>query len=147
MSNGRFNRTPDTELRIAASGALTPGGAGSTANTTAVAIGSVGAGDEDLGLLLNVTALAGTHDASNYLQLQLQASTDNSTFKTVETVSLNTADAAGENQTGANLLAINTREIVEAVGNENAAYYRILATQVGTTATAATFSAYFVKGV
>jgi len=143
MGNGRFNRTPDAELQIVAPATtLTPA---TTANSTGVAIGSIGIGDADLGLLINVESLTGTHDASNYIQLQLQASDDDSTYVTLETLALNTADVSAENQTGANLLAINSREITEAV--VDATHYRILATRTGTTGTAVVFSAYFVKGV
>lgn len=145
MSNGRFNRIVDAELQIVAPATtLTPA---TTANSTGVAIGSVGSGDADIGLLINIESLTGTHDGSNYIQLQLQASDDNSTYVTLETLALNTADAADENQTGANLLALNTREIVEALGNSDATHFRILSTRVGTTGTAVVFSAYFVKGV
>lgn len=140
MSNGRLNRTIDTELRIANAATLTPGGAGSTANTTAVAIGSVGSGDADIELLINVETLTGTHGASNYIQLQLQASSDNSTFYTVTTATVVTIE------TGAIVLGLNTREITDVVGSQNSAYYRILGTQAGTTATAITLSAWFGKG-
>ena len=144
MGNGRFNRTVDSELQIVAAGTtITPA---TTANTTGVYIGSLGVGDYDFGLLINIESLTGTHDASNYIQLQLQASADNSTYVTLETLALNTADVSDENQTGANLLAINTREIFEAVPT-GATYFRIYATRTGTTGTAAVFSAHFVKGV
>lgn len=143
MSNGRVNRAVDASLQIVAAGTtLTPA---TTANSTAVAIGSIGSGDLDLGLMINIESLTGTHDASNFITLQLQASADNSTFVTLETIALPTADVADENQTGANLLAINTREISEAVSG--AGYYRILATRTGTTGTAVVFSAHFVEGV
>ena len=143
MSNGRFNRAVDSSLQIVAAGTtLTPA---TTANSTGVAIGSIGSGDLDLGVMINIESLTGTHDASNYIQLQLQASDDDSTYVTLETLALNTADASAENQTGANLLAINTREIVEAV--VDATHYRILATRTGTTGTAVVFSAHFVEGV
>ncbi len=143
MGNGRFNRAVDSSLQIVAAGTtLTPA---TTANSTGVAIGSIGSGDLDLGIMFNIESLTGTHDASNYIQLQLQASDDDSTYVTLETLALNTADASAENQTGANLLAINTREIVEAV--VDATHYRILATRTGTTGTAVVFSAHFVEGV
>lgn len=143
MSNGRWNRLPDAELQIVAPATtLTPA---TTANSTGVAIGSLGSGDAALGLMFNIESLTGTHDASNYIQLQLQVSDDNSTYVTLETLALNTADAAAENQTGANILAINSREIEEAV--TDVTHYRILATRTGSTGTAVVFSAYFVKGV
>jgi len=143
MGNGRFNRAVDSSLEIVAAGTtLTPA---TTANSTGVAIGSVGSGDLDLGIMFNIESLTGTHDGSNYIQLQLQASDDNSTYVTLETLALNTADVSDENQTGANLLAINTREIDEAVSG--ATHYRILSTRVGSTGTAVVFSAHFVEGV
>lgn len=140
MANGRMDRTIDTDLRIVNAATLTPGGAGSTANTTAVQIKGAGAGDEDIELLVSVETLTGTHDASNYIQLQLQASSDNSTFYTVTTATIVTIE------TGAIVLGLNTREITDVVGSENATYFRILGTQAGTTATAIKLSAWFGKG-
>jgi len=138
----RFNRIPDEELKIAGSKTLTPGGDGSTANTTAVAIGSVGAGDEDLELIVNITALAGTHDASHYMTLTLEAGeTSGGTFYDVKSIQL------AEIATGVNKVAFNTQQIIDSVGSSDAAYYRIKATQTGTTATAITLDAYFSRGV
>lgn len=132
---GRFNRTPDTELLVAASTAVT-----TTASTTAVNITSIGAGEEDLGLMLNVTVATGTFDASNHYTVELLASeTSGGTYYTV------TNDIV--NVVGAKLVAFNTRQVVAAVGSTSAAYYKLTVTKVGTTATALTLSAYIVKGV
>jgi hypothetical protein len=131
---GRFNRTPDTELKVAASTAIT-----TTASTTAVNILSIGAGEEDLGLMLDVTAVAGTFDASNYYTVELLASeTSGGTYYPV------TNDIV--NVVGAKLVAFNTRQVVDAVGSSNAAYYKLAVTKVGSTATGVTLSAYIVKG-
>lgn len=131
---GRFNRTPDTELKVAASTAVT-----TTASTTAVNILSIGAGEEDLGLMLDVTVATGTFDASNHYTVELLASeTSGGTYYTV------TNDIV--NVIGAKLIAFNTRQVVDAVGSSNAAYYKLTVTKVGTTATALTLSAYIVKG-
>lgn len=134
---GRFNRTPDTDLEIASSVEYT-----ATGTSTAVAIPSAGAGDNDMDLILNVSALGGTHDASNYFKLELEASDDNATFAIVDGFAVTTDTIA----TGANLFAINFRQITEAVGNQDAGYYRLNVTKVGTTATGATLSASFAKG-
>ena len=136
---GLFNRIPDTELQIAASAAYT-----ATTTSTAVNITSVGCGDEDLGIMLNVTALAGTHDSSNYFSVVLEAGeTSGGTYYIVDGFKIQSDVIA----TGANLFALNTRQITEAVGSQNAVYFRIVVTKVGTTATSATLSAHFVKGV
>lgn len=132
---GRFNRTPDTELLVAASTAVT-----TTASTTAVNITSIGAGEEDLGLMLNVTAVAGTFDASNYYTVELLASTaSGGTYYTV------TNDIV--NVVGAKLINFSTRQVVDAVGSTSASHYKLTVTKVGSTATGVTLSAYVVKGV
>lgn len=131
---GRFNRAVDTELQVAPSTAIT-----TTASTTAVAIPSVGAGEEALELMLDVTVATGTFDASNHYTVELLASeTSGGTYYTV------TNDIVSA--IGAKLIAFNTRQVVEAVGSQNAAYYKLTVTKVGTTATALTLSAYVVKG-
>lgn len=132
---GRFNRTVDTELQVAPSTAIT-----TTASTTAVNITSIGSGEEDLGLMLDITVATGTFDASNYYTVELLASeTSGGTYYTV------TNDIVTE--VGAKLIAFNTRQVVDAVGSQNAAYYKLTVTKVGTTATAVTLSAYVAKGV
>lgn len=134
---GRYNRTPDADLVVAASAEYT-----ATGTSTAVNIPSVGAGDNDFDLILNVSALGGTHDASNHFKFELQASDDNATFVIVDGFAVTTDVIA----VGANLFAINMRQIWEAVGNQDAAYFRLNVTKVGTTATGATLAASFAKG-
>ena len=129
------NRTYDSQLEVAASTAVT-----TTASTTAVNILSIGCGDKDLGLLLNVTVATGTFDASNYYTVELLASeTSGGTYYTV------TNDIVMA--TGSKLVAFNTRQVAAAVGTQNAAYYKLTVTKVGTTATALTLSAQVVRGV
>ena len=133
----RFNRAVDEDLKIVASTAFT-----TTATSTPVAIGSVGSGDEDLGIMLNVTLLDGTHDGSNYYTVDVKAGeTSGGTFYTVASI------LSTDTELGANLLSINTREIVDAVGSTDAAYYEVTVTKTGSTATGITLSAHFVKGV
>jgi len=129
------NRTYDTELQVAASTAVT-----TTASTTAVAIPSIGCGDEDLNLVLNVTVATGTFDASNYYTVELLASeTSGGTYYTV------TNDIVMA--VGSKLIAFNTRQVAAAVGTQNAAYYKLTVTKVGTTATNLTLSAQVTRGV
>lgn len=136
---GRFNRAVDSELQLVASTAYT-----ATTTSTAVNIPGIGAGDEDLGLMLNITAAAGTHDASNYFSVQLEAGeTSGGTYYVVDSLIVKSNEVG----TGAIITAFNTRQISEAVGSSNAAYFRIVVTKVGSTATGLTTSAYIVKGV
>lgn len=129
------NRPIDAELQVAASTAVT-----TTASTTAVAIPSIGCGDEDLGLLLNVTVATGTFDASNHYTVELLASTaSGGTYYTV-TNDIVTA-------VGSKLIAFNTRQVAAAVGSNDATHYKLTVTKVGTTATALTLSAHVVRGV
>ena len=140
---GRFNRAVDASLQVVAPATtITPA---TTANTTAVQITSIKSGDLDLGLMINIESLTGTHDASNYIALQLQVSADNSTFDIVENIILNTSDDADTNVSGANLIPFNTRQIADVIAG--AEYFRIYATRVGTTGTAVVFSAHIVEGV
>ena len=140
MANGRFNRSVDNELKFMASATLTPGGDGDTANATGVAVSSIGiGGDENIDILYAVSAAAGTIDASNYITVEMQASDDDSTYVPV----LETR--AKVTEVGTILVAVNTREIYEAVAD--ATHFRVTATQAGTTATAVTLAAYFSKGV
>ena len=132
-----FNRAVDADLKIVASTAFT-----TTATSTPVAISSVGAGEEDLGIMLNVTLLDGTHDGSNYYTVEVKAGeTSGGTFYPIASI------LSTDTELGANLLSINTREIVDAVGSDNAAYYEVTVTKTGSTATGITLEAYFVKGV
>lgn len=132
---GLFNRTPDTELQISSSTAVT-----TTASTIAVSIPSVGCGSEDLGIMFNVTAVAGTFDASNYYTVEVLASeTISGTYYSVTNDILNAV--------GTKLVGFNSRQIVEAVGSQNAACYKLTVTKVGSTATGVTLSAYFTKGL
>lgn len=136
---GRFNRAVDSELQLVASTAYT-----ATTTSTAVNILGIGAGDQDLGLMLNITANAGTHDASNYFSVQLEAGeTSGGTYYVVDSLLVKSNEVG----TGAILTAFNTRQVAEAVGSLNAAYFRIVVTKVGTTATGSTLSAYIVEGV
>ena len=129
-----FNRITDSELIVAALTAVT-----TTASTTAVAIPSIGCGDEDLGLMLNVTVATGTFDASNYYTVELVASTAvGGTYYPV-TNDIITA-------TGVKLVAFNTKQVQAAVGSELATHYKLTVTRVGTTATALTVSGVIVKG-
>ena len=140
MANGTFNRAVDAELKFMASAALTPGGAGATADATGVAISSIGVGgDENIDIIYNVSAAAGTIDGSNYITVEMQASDDDSTYYPV----LETR--AKVTETGTILASANTREIYEAIAD--ATHFRVTATQTGTTATAVTLEAYFSKGV
>ena len=132
---GLFNRTVDAELQIAASTSVT-----TTASTTAVGITSVGCGDEDLGVMLNVTVATGTFDASNYYTVELLAAT--TVGGTYYTVTNDIVMAIG-----AKLIAVNTRQIAEAVGSQDAGFYKLTVTKVGTTATNLTLSAHFVRGI
>lgn len=135
----RFNRPVDSDLQIVASTAFS-----ATGTSTAVNIPSVGAGDEDIDLVLNITAAAGTHDASNYFNIVLEAGeTSGGTYYTVDGFSINSDVVA----IGVNVFAINMRQISEAVGSQDAAYYRLSVTKVGTTATSVTTSAHFSRGV
>lgn len=128
------NRPIDAELQVAASTAVT-----TTASTTAVNITSIGCGEEDLGLLLNITVATGTFDASNHYTVELLASeTSGGTYYTV------TNDIVMA--VGSKLIAFNTRQVVAAVGTNNAAYYKLTVTKVGTTATALTLSAQVTRG-
>ena len=131
---GLFNRTVDAELQIAASTAVT-----TTASTTAVGILSVGCGDEDLGVMLNVTVATGTFDASNHYTVELLAAT--TVGGTYYTITNDIVMAVG-----AKLIAVNTRQIADAVGSQDAGFYKLTVTKVGTTATALTLSAHFVRG-
>ena len=134
-----FNRTPDDELKLVASTAFTD-----STSSTPVNITSIGCGDDDYGLMLNVTAKAGTHDSSNKFTVTLQAGeTSGGTFYTVDGVSISSDVIA----TGANLIAFNSRQVSEAVGTQDADYFKINVAKTGTTATGLTLSAYIVKGV
>ena len=129
-----FNRITDSELVVAAATAVT-----TTASTTAVNIPSIGAGDEDLGLMLVLSSLAGTFDASNYYTVELLASeTSGGTYYTVTNDIVNAA--------GVKLVAFNTKQVQAAVGSENAAYYKLTVTKVGSTATGITVAATIVSG-
>ena len=135
---GRYNRTPDSDLVIAASVEYT-----ATGTSTAVEIPSVGAGDSALELMLDIDALGGTHDATNHFKVELEAGeTSGGTFYIVDGVAVTTDTLA----VGANVIGLNTRQIAEAVGSQDAAFYRLTITKVGTTATGATLSADFTKG-
>lgn len=129
------NRTYDLELQVAASTAVT-----TTASTTAVAIPSIGCGEEDLNLLLNVTVATGTFDASNYYTVELLAST--TVGGTYYTVTNDIVMAVGSK-----LIAFNTRQVVAAVGSQDAGFYKLTVTKVGSTATALTLSAQVTRGV
>ena len=139
MANGRFNRTIDVELEIDGGSLLTPGGDAASANTTGVAIGTVGSGDVGLSLIIDITALGGTHDATNFMTLTIEASDDDATYVPIRALSV------AEIETGPNLVDINSRQITDAVGNQDATHYRINATQTGTTATTITVGAWFVE--
>jgi len=134
---GLYNRAVDTELAIVASTAVT-----TTATTTALNVESVGCGDADINIMFDVTALAGTHDASNHYAITVEASeTLGGTYYVVDGISFNTL------VTGAFVVGINTRQITDAVGSQDAAYYRLVVTKVGSTATGITLSANFAEGV
>ena len=135
---GRYNRTPDSDLVIAAAVEYT-----ATGTSTAVEIPSVGAGDSSLELMLDIDALGGTHDATNHFVIELEAGeTSGGTFYIVDGVAV-TSDTVA---VGANVIGLNARQISEAVGSQDAAFYRLNITKVGTTATGATLSADFTKG-
>ena len=135
---GRYNRTHDAELEIAASVEYT-----ATGTSTAVEIPSVGAGDSALELMIDVDALGGTHDATNHFKVELEAGeTSGGTFYIVDGLAI-TSDTIA---VGANVFGLNSRQVAEAVGSQDAAFYRLTVTKVGTTATGATLSADFTKG-
>jgi len=139
MANGFFNRAVDAELKFMASAALTPGEDGATADGTGVNVLSLSDGDEDINILYHITAAAGTIDADNYITVEMQASADDATYYPV------LESRAKVTETGTILVAVNLREIKEAIADAD--YFRVTATQTGTTATAVTLSAYFAKGV
>ena len=129
-----FNRITDSELVVAAATAVT-----TTASTTAVAIPSIGTGDEDLGIIINVSSVTGTFDGSNYYTVDLMASTaSGGTYYKVVGVDISAV--------GVNLLAFNTKQVQRVVGSESAAYYKLTVTKTGTTATGTTVSGTIVKG-
>ena len=135
---GRYNRTPDSELVIVASTAFA-----ATGTSTGTEIPSVGAGDSALEIMLDVDTLTGTHDASNYFTVELQAAeTLAGTYYIVDGFAVTTDTVA----VGANVFGLNARQISEAVGSQDAAFYRLNITKVGTTATGATLSADFTRG-
>lgn len=138
MANGRFNRTPDSDLKFMASATLTPGGAGATADATGVSVPSVSGGDEVFDVLYVVSAAAGTIDASNYITVEIQASADDATYYPV------LGTQAKVTETGTIIGEFNAREIDDLVAD--ASFYRVTATQTGTTATAVTLEAYLSKG-
>ena len=129
------NRIQDSELVVAASTAVT-----TTASTTAVAIPSIGCGDEDLNLVLNVTVATGTFDASNYYTVELLAST--AVGGTYYPVTNDIMSAIGSH-----VIAFNTRQVALATGSNDSTHYKLTVTKVGTTATALTLSAYIARGV
>ena len=135
MSNTRFNRPVDSELKFMASAALTPGGDGNTADATGVAITSISGGDGVVEVIFNVSAAAGTIDSSNYVEVELQVSADDSTYYGVSESKVKVTE------TGAIVVAVERKSIDELVAD--VAYFRVTATQTGTTATAVTLDAYF----
>jgi hypothetical protein len=139
MSNGLFNRPVDAELKFMASATLTPGGAGATADATGVNITSLAEGDENVDIIYNVSAATGTIDGSNYIEVEMQASADDATYYPVK------GSLAKVTETGAILATVNLREIADAIADAD--YFRVTATQTGTTATAVTLEAYFTRGV
>jgi hypothetical protein len=139
MANGLFNRPVDAELKFMASATLEPGDNGATANATGVNITSLAAGDENVDIIYNVSAAAGTIDADNYIEVEMQASADNATYYPVK------GSLAKVTETGAILATVNLREIADAIADAD--YFRVTATQTGTTATTVTLEAYFSRGV
>lgn len=120
---GRYNRTPDAYLQVAAPAQYT-----ATTSTTGVGILSCGAGDEALEIVINCTAQGGTHDVSNNFYVVFEAAEVAtgpwSVVKEIPPVVL-----------GTDVIGLNTREITEAVGSQDAAFYRVTVTKQGTTAT------------
>ena len=135
MSNTRFNRPVDTDLKFMASAALTPGGDGSTADATGVAVTSIAGGDGVVEAIFNVSAAAGTIDASNYIEVEVQVSADDATYYAVSESRVKVLE------TGAIVVAIERKSIDELVADVT--HFRVTATQTGTTATAVTLDAYF----
>lgn len=134
---GFMNRTLDVNQRIIAATSYT-----ATTTTTAVQIKSVGSGDESLELILDLSVKGGTHDSSNYFQVVLEAGeTSGGTYYAVDGFVI-TSDVIA---TGATIIGLNTRQITEAVGSQDANYYRLVITKVGTTATDVTLEAYLQK--
>jgi len=138
MANGRFNRPVDSDLKFMASATLTPGGAGATADATGVNITSVSGGDENIDVVYNVSAAAGTIDATNYITVELQCSADDSTYYAVQ------GTTAKVTETGTIVGSFNSRELADLVADAD--YFRVTATQTGTTATAVTLEAYLTPG-
>jgi hypothetical protein len=139
MANGLFNRPVDAELKFMASATLTPGGDAATADATGANITSLAEGDENVDIIYNVSVATGTIDADNYIEVEMQASADNATYYPVK------GSLAKVTDTGAILATVNLREIADAIADAD--YFRVTATQTGTTATAVTLEAYFSKGV
>jgi|SaaInlStandDraft_3_1057020.scaffolds.fasta_scaffold51620_2 hypothetical protein len=127
-------QTFDKLLEVVASGTTVT----TTATSAAVQIEGLNKGYHVFHANLNISALVGTHDASNYYTIQILGSVDNSTFFKI-------GEEIIETSTGKRTIAFNNEQIAQAVG-DGAEYFKITTTKVGTTATGITFGAYFTKG-
>jgi hypothetical protein len=135
---GFNNRTLDELQKIVAATSYT-----ATTTSTAVEIGSLGAGDEALELIIDTTVKGGTHDSSNYFSIGLEVgATSGGSFFAVDSV-LASSDLM---DLGTTIIGLNTRQIVNAMsGAETAKFYRIVVTKVSTGATDVTIEVHLQK--
>jgi len=128
-----MSKTIDDNLKLVAGGTAVT----ATGQSTGVAIAGLGDGDYSFGAEFYISALAGTHDASNNFTLTVEASSDDATYVPV-------GETFYELATGNRRIGLNTKQVNDAVGGV-ATHFRVSYAKVGTTATGITFGCYLVK--